>query len=68
MDEIQEFLDINPEWSKYVINGEVQWESLGIDIDIERKSIDYINDANLFVGVIVAIEFLGGTPENPLGE
>ena len=68
MDEIQEFLDGNPEWSKYVINGEVQWESLGIDIDLERKSITYTNDADLFVGAIVAIEFLGGTPENPFGE
>ena len=68
MDEIQEFLDGNPEWSKYVINGEVQWEALGIDIDIERKAIDFVSDADLFIGQITAIEFYGGTPENPFGE
>jgi len=68
MDEIQEFLDGNPEWSKYVINGEVQWEALGIDIDIQRKAIDFVGDAELFIGWIAAIEFYGGTPENPFGE
>lgn len=47
MEEIIEFIEANPEYSEYLVDGEVQWETLGIDIDIERKAIDYVNDAEL---------------------
>ena len=30
MEEIIEFIEANPEYSEYLVDGEVQWETLGI--------------------------------------
>ena len=58
MEEIIEFIEANPEYSEYLVNGEVQWETLGIDIDIERKAIDYVNDAELFISAVSLVDFV----------
>ena len=58
MEEIIEFIEANPEYSEYLVDGEVQWETLGIDIDIERKAIDYINDAELFISAVSLVDFV----------
>ena len=58
MEEILEFIEANPEYSEYLVDGEVQWETLGIDIDIERKAIDYVNDAELFISAVSLVDFV----------
>lgn len=58
MEEIIEFIEANPEYSDYLVDGEVQWETLGIDIDIERKAIDYVNDAELFISAVSLVDFV----------
>jgi|TARA_R100001460_G_scaffold7968_8_gene20008 hypothetical protein len=58
MKEIIEFIEANPEYSEYLVDGEVQWETLGIDIDIERKAIDYVNDAELFISAVSLVDFV----------
>jgi len=58
MEEIIEFIEANPEYSEYLVDGEVQWETLGIDIDIERKAIDYVNDAELFISAVSLVDFV----------
>ena len=58
MEEILEFIEANPEYSEYLVDGEVQWETLGIDIDIERKDIDYVNDAELFISTVLLVDFV----------
>lgn len=58
MEEIVEFIEANPEYSEYLVDGEVQWETLGIDIDIERKAIDYVNDAELFISAVSLVDFV----------
>jgi hypothetical protein len=58
MEEIIEFIKANPEYSEYLVDGEVQWETLGIDIDIERKAIDYVNDAELFISAVSLVDFV----------
>ena len=58
MGEIIEFIEANPEYSEYLVDGEVQWETLGIDIDIERKAIDYVNDAELFISAVSLVDFV----------
>ena len=58
MEEIIEFIEANPEYSEYLVDGEVQWETLGIDIDIEREAIDYVNDAELFISAVSLVDFV----------
>ena len=58
MEEIIEFIEANPEYSEYLVDGQVQWETLGIDIDIERKAIDYVNDAELFISAVSLVDFV----------
>ena len=58
MEDIIEFIEANPEYSEYLVDGEVQWETLGIDIDIERKAIDYVNDAELFISAVSLVDFV----------
>ena len=58
MEDIIEFIEANPEYSEYLVDGEVQWETLGIEIDIERKAIDYVNDAELFISAVSLVDFV----------
>ena len=58
MEEIIEFIEANPEYSEYLVDGKVQWETLGINIDIERKAIDYVNDAELFISAVSLVDFV----------
>tara|TARA_X000001382_G_scaffold113376_1_gene91138 strand:+ start:66 stop:242 length:177 start_codon:yes stop_codon:yes gene_type:complete len=58
MKEILEYIEEYPEHSKYVVDGEVQWEALGIDIELERKSISYVDDTDLFISTVSVIDFV----------
>jgi hypothetical protein len=48
-DELKEYLEDNPEFNKYIVDGEIDWSSLNINIDIERTNSTYIDDTELFI-------------------
>jgi len=60
MEEILNIIKENPEYSIYVVDGEVQWEKLYVDIDDERNSNDYVSDTETFIDAVTAASMIWG--------
>jgi len=58
MEEILNIIKENPEYSIYVVDGEVQWEKLYVDIDDERNSNDYVSDTETFIDAVTAASMI----------
>lgn len=56
--EILDFVEENPEYKKYIVDNKIQWESLGIDIELEKSSPDFIDETELFISAVSAIDYV----------
>lgn len=56
--QILDFVEENPEYKKYIVDNKIQWESLGIDIELEKSSPDFIDETELFISAVSAIDYV----------
>ena len=56
--EILDFVEENSEYKKYIVDNKIQWESLGIDIELEKSSPDFIDETELFISAVSAIDYV----------
>ena len=53
-DRLTEYLEENPQHKKYIVDGEINWNAMGIDLEYEKlTNPSYLDEVSLFIDVTV---------------
>lgn len=53
-DRLTEYLEENPQHKKYIVDGEINWNAMGIDLEYEKRTNpSYVDEVSLFIDVTV---------------
>ena len=52
VDSLKEYLNENPDLQKYIVDGKINWSSMGIDLEYEQlTNPGYVDEVSLFIDV-----------------
>lgn len=53
-DRLTEYLEENPQHKKYIVDGHINWNAMGIDLEYEKRTNpSYVDEVSLFIDVTV---------------
>tara|TARA_R100000005_G_C4874637_1_gene129328 strand:+ start:67 stop:240 length:174 start_codon:yes stop_codon:yes gene_type:complete len=53
-DRLTEYLEENPQHKKYIVDGQINWNAMGIDLEYEKRTNpSYVDEVSLFIDVTV---------------